>query len=121
MPRRENKSMPKVENAFLYSDAGSFPVGGREWEAWIVGSTAFYFFSPAGTFTARKELRAGSWYWYAYRKHQGKLYKLYMGKSEDLAPARLVEVADQLESRIRSHVAAATTKSGSGVRQAVGF
>jgi hypothetical protein len=117
MPRRENKSMPKVENAFLYSDAGSFPVGGREWSSWITASTAFYFFSPAGTFTARKELRSGGWYWYAYRKHQGKLYKRYMGKSEELTNELLVETAEQLDSRTRSHAAAAATKGGSGVRQ----
>ena len=102
MPRRENKSMPKVESAFLYSDAGSFPVGGREWSEWITSHTAFYFQHPAGTFTARKELRSGGWYWYAFRKHQSKLYKLYMGKSEEITSARLVEIARLLDERIRA-------------------
>ena len=121
MPRRENKSMPKVESGYLYTDDGSFRVDSSEWEAWITSHTAFYFASPVGTFTARKELRSGGWYWYAYRKHQSKLYKLYAGKSEELTSSRLVEIAGLLESRIVSHAAAAATKSGSGVRQAVGF
>ena len=117
MPRHENKSMPKVESGYLYTDEGSFPIAGREWEPWLVSHIAFYFASPAGTYTARKELRSGGWYWYAFRRHQGKLYKLYMGKSEELGPARLAQVAGDLDSRVRSHVAEATTKSGSSVRQ----
>ena len=100
MPRRENKDMPKVLSGFLYSDAGSFAVGSPAWSDWVIGTTAFYFESPVGTFTARKELRSGSWYWYAYRKRAGRLSKLYLGKSEELTNERLAKVAQLLERRV---------------------
>ena len=96
MPRRENKSMPKVESGYLYSDEQSFALGSESWREWLVSALAFYFASPNGTFTARKELRSGGWYWYAYRRYRGRLAKLYLGKSEDLNTERLVEVARKL-------------------------
>ena len=101
MPRRENRDMPKVESGYLYSDAGSVAVDSPQWSAWLVEHTAFYFESTTGTFTARKELRAGSWYWYAYRKRQGVLSKRYMGKSEELTGSRLAAVAELLDRRVR--------------------
>ena len=97
MPRRENRDMPRVESGFLYSDAGSVAVGGAEWLTWLQSHTAFYFESTVGTFTARRELRSGSWYWYAYRKRQGKLSKRYLGKSAELSSSRLGEVAQLLD------------------------
>jgi LuxR family transcriptional regulator, maltose regulon positive regulatory protein len=100
MPRRENRNMPRVESGYLYADAGSLAVDGQEWLPWVESHTAFYFESPGGTFTARRELRSGSWYWYAYRKHKGRLSKLYLGKSVELTGARLVEVAELLDRRV---------------------
>ena len=100
MPRSENRTMPKVESGFLYSDEVSFPLDTALWREWLGSKTAFYFQSPRGTFTARRELRSGSWYWYAYRKHQGKLFKRYLGKSDELTAGRLAEVAELLDSRV---------------------
>ena len=100
MPRRENKTMPKVESGYLYTDAGSVALDSPEWISWVEAHTAFYFESTTGTFTARKELRSGGWYWYAYRKHLGKLSKCYLGKSQELTSSRLVEVAELLDRRV---------------------
>jgi LuxR family maltose regulon positive regulatory protein len=97
MPRRENRNMPKVESGYLYADVGSLAVDSPEWLSWVQSHTAFYFQSTGGTFTARRELRSGSWYWYAYRKRQGKLLKRYIGKSEELTSVRLGEVARDLD------------------------
>src|SRR5207302_1541121 len=56
-----------------------------------------------GSYTARKE-RAGNhrggWYWKAYRTYQGRLYRAYLGKREDLTLARLHEIALTLSARI---------------------
>src|SRR5258708_37665701 len=49
------------------------------------------------TFTARKEQRPGGWYWYAYRRSQGKLHSVYLGKSEELTLERLNTTAEGLE------------------------
>jgi len=100
MSRRENQNMPKVESGYLYSDAAGCAVDSPAWISWLEGHTAFYFESTVGTFTARKELRRGSWYWYAYRKHRGKLKKQYLGKSVELTGARLLSGAEALEWRI---------------------
>jgi len=49
------------------------------------------------TFTARKEQRPGGWYWYAYRRSQGKLHNVYLGKTEELTLERLNATAETLE------------------------
>lgn len=100
MPRRENRSMPRVESGLLYTEDQSVRLDTAEWWAWLSSYRAFYFTSPKGTFTARRELRSGSWYWYAYRKHASKLFKIYLGRSSELSFMRLGEVAELLDRRI---------------------
>jgi predicted ATPase len=70
-----------------------------EWYAWLGIASMFTFRSATGTFTARKERagnKRGGWYWKAYRKHEGKLFSAYIGKSESLTIERLHTVAAQL-------------------------
>src|SRR5436305_803063 len=74
-------------------------VGSSEWYSWLATVTTFAFSSDSGSFTARKERvgnARGSWYWKAYRKRDGRLYRAYLGKSEDLTLARLNTVATLL-------------------------
>ncbi|MFL5658243.1 MAG: tetratricopeptide repeat protein [Ktedonobacteraceae bacterium] len=71
-------------------------VGSPEWYSWLATVTTFAFSSDSGSFTARKERvgnARGGWYWKAYRKREGRLYRAYLGKSEDLTLARLNTVA----------------------------
>jgi LuxR family maltose regulon positive regulatory protein len=102
MPRQENKTTPKIMGGVLYNDDGAFSVGSEEWWFWLshASVTTFYMESNLGTFTARIETRNGSFYWYAFRKHQNKLYKAYIGKTDDLTLARLTQVAEQLDKKI---------------------
>ncbi len=70
-----------------------------EWYAWLGIASMFTFRSATGTFTARKERagnKRGGWYWKAYRKHEGKLFSAYIGKSESLTIERLHTVAARL-------------------------
>lgn len=46
--------------------------------------------------TLRKEKRSGKYHWYAYRRKGGKLYKRYVGYSENLTEERLLEVAAKM-------------------------
>ncbi|HEV7665610.1 MAG TPA: AAA family ATPase, partial [Chloroflexota bacterium] len=83
-------------------------------DATIVGSGAwrraldddhqggFRFESPRGHFTARREARRNVSYWYAYRKSQGKIYKLYLGRSSELTRERLDDVAQTLQARLET-------------------
>jgi LuxR family maltose regulon positive regulatory protein len=69
------------------------------WWNWLADQKRFYYQS-AMPFTARQEKRRNGMFWYAYRKHQGKLYKVYLGASNQLTSERLVEGARQLTDKI---------------------
>lgn len=80
-------------------------VGSPAWYAWLATATTFAFSGPSGTFTARKEQvgnNRGGRYWKAYRKRKGALYHAYLGKSEELTPARLQAVAAMLVHQLNS-------------------
>jgi predicted ATPase/DNA-binding CsgD family transcriptional regulator len=72
------------------------------WFAWLPTASTFAFLGEQGTFTARKERagsRRGGEYWKAYRRRRGKLYRAYLGKSEELTLERLQAVALALASK----------------------
>jgi len=98
------RSTPRVDGPLLVGSAGAasiIAVGSPAWFAWLEQSTAFAFTSAQGGFTARKERRGQSgWYWKAYRKHQGTLHRAYLGKSADLTLERLQAVASELAERV---------------------
>lgn len=84
----------------------SILVGSEQWFSWLheETSTIFSFHALNGSYTARKERagnRRGGWYWKAYRKHQGKQYRAYLGKSEELTLDRLNAIALTLSLRIQ--------------------
>ncbi|GAC1405137.1 MAG: hypothetical protein NVSMB49_24240 [Ktedonobacteraceae bacterium] len=74
------------------------PLGSADWYRWLADerNRSFSFKSSQGHFTARRERQRNTWYWYAYRKRNGKLHKLYLGKPEELTQARLEAVAHTL-------------------------
>ena len=97
------RSIPKVREGSLlqHSEEGTpthaIPIGTSEWYTWLGLHYSFTFETPRMTFTVRKEQRPGGWYWYAYRRRQGKLHSAYLGKSEDLSLERLNAAAGSLE------------------------
>ncbi len=99
MPRT---SRPIVRNNQLFLDAaqpGAFDaieVGSTQWYAWLARNQGFLFEGGTGHFTARRETRRGSEYWYAYRRRDGKFSKTYLGKSEELTPERLEQASAHL-------------------------
>ena len=101
MPRRR---IPQVIDGQLtpFDAAGTalpaIPVGSPAWYSWLAdpASQSFAFRSSLATFTARREQRHGSTYWYAYKTHDGRLRKEYLGKPEELSLERLQAVAARL-------------------------
>src|SRR6266699_3809633 len=79
-----------------FGQATHLMVDTPDWYAWLSTASTFTFHGEHGTFTARKE-RAGSGrggeYWKAYRRRNGKLYRAYLGKSEELTLEQLKSVA----------------------------
>ncbi len=71
-------------------------VGSLAWYGWLSTARTFAFRGTFGTFTARKEQagnKRGGEYWRAYRKREGTLHRVYLGKSEELTLDRLNAVA----------------------------
>jgi hypothetical protein len=99
MTRKEHKATPKVLWQTLSSDSAAVPVESALWFDWLAHNALFYLESPSGTFTARRELRNGAAFWYAFRRHRNTLYKAYLGRTVDLTHARLLAVARQLAER----------------------
>ncbi len=72
-----------------------------EWFAWLETLRSFHFTGKQGLFTARKDQKKrGKGYWYAYRKHQKRLFISYLGITEKLTLAHLEEVATALEQKM---------------------
>jgi LuxR family maltose regulon positive regulatory protein len=74
-------------------------VGSAEWFAWLERVKTFFFRDAEHPFTARKQLRSGHWYWYAQRRHNGRLRSVYIGKTADLTLERLHSVAQTLMAK----------------------
>lgn len=104
MPRREHKRTSIVISGWLYHNTGAIRLETPEWWEWLKSASTFYFECSEGTFTARCESRSpkGS-YWFAYRRVRTKLHNRYIGKSESLTMARLVEIARQLDEKMRGN------------------
>lgn len=96
-------SLPKVRDGFLLQQiaeeisVGPITIGTAEWYTWLEHHRSFCFEAQGCSFTARKERRPGGWYWYGYRRMQGKLHRAYIGKTARLTLERLNEVAKILE------------------------
>jgi LuxR family maltose regulon positive regulatory protein len=76
-------------------------VGSPAWFTWLMDDQprSFHFRHPHGSFTARRERKHQQWYWYAYRRVDGKLQRAYLGKPIDLTLDRLVAVATAFAHR----------------------
>jgi hypothetical protein len=97
------KTPPIVKDGILtYYEHGSFAqmeVDSSTWYTWLETASSFAFRSVHGSFTARQERagnRRGSPYWRAYCTREGKLHRVYLGKSQELTFERLIAVATAL-------------------------
>ncbi len=96
MSRRENRTTPIVISGGLYTDdetPAGIPVGSPAWFAWLEAGTTFYYTSLQGTFSAHcEQRRRGGRYWIAYRRRDGVLHRVHLGKADHLTRKRLEEV-----------------------------
>lgn len=94
------------DDAHVYETHTATPVFAVEspvWYAWLEQINTFTFQGRQGIFTARKERVAngrGDQYWRAYRRHKGRLYRVYLGKTAHLTLARLNNAAETLTMRM---------------------
>src|SRR5215472_18893559 len=97
------QSIPRARDGTLHRPAvegtslDPIPIGTAAWFSWLELHRAFSFATGRLTFTVRKEQRRGGWYWYAYRRSQGRLHSFYLGKSAEMTLQRLDEAAAAFE------------------------
>lgn len=78
-----------ITNSIEIKKSNPIEIGSPDWNDWLIKNHGFKYEGSTGHFTARCELRRGIGYWYAHRRRDGKLYKTYLGKSEELDSDRL--------------------------------
>lgn len=75
------------------------------WYAWLETATTFTFTCDEGTFTAHKARagnQRGGWYWRAYQRKQGRLFRCYLGVSPNVTLSKLCEAARRLAADTES-------------------
>src|SRR5215469_14605632 len=104
--KNQAEAIPVVQDETLsYQRSGQdehLLVGTPAWYAWLSTARTFAFRGAMGTFTARKEPasnKRGGEYWRAYRRRDGRLHRLYLGKVEELTLDRLRAVAAALSEQ----------------------
>ncbi len=83
------------------------PHNHEHWLSWLDTRTSFSFQGRSGRLSVLKESRLrGDGYWYAYRRHDGKIVKKYLGRTSDLSIERLEEAARALNGEEGEHMPA---------------
>ena len=80
-------------------------IGDVNWNAWIKHpDTKSFSYMPNNQkdmlITLRREKRANGQFWYAFKKLDNKLHKIYVGKAEDLNAEKLNEAATTMHVKI---------------------
>ncbi len=83
------RQKPTVRDGVLRTGGLDVRVASADFQHWLNANRSFVFEGEFGRFSARRETRRGQFYWYAYRRQDGKLRKAYLGRAEDLTLAQL--------------------------------
>jgi LuxR family maltose regulon positive regulatory protein len=116
MKQAATKAIVSGEMLIFQEEAREIAVGSSAWYGWLERAHSFSFKSSEGTFTAHKARPAnqrGGWYWYAYRRRHGRLYRSYLGASSSLTLERLQQAARQLVDQSVQPSSPATTEQPS--------
>lgn len=109
---RERAELEQVEGS-----GGTIRLDSAAWWAWLGAASTNRFAYPiadpkagwiCGRMTVRKEQRRrGGDYWVAYWRANGRLRKIYLGRSEQVSALRLAAVAAQFLTMTRAASSAA--------------
>ncbi len=102
------RRLPLVADHFLRlleEPSDPIVVGSEAWYCWLATEQhqSFAYMNQLGTFTVRRERRRQHGYWYLYHKHEGKLRKAYLGKTEEVTLERLNAVTVTVVGRSDLH------------------
>lgn len=77
--------------------------GTDAWHAWLQANQQFHYKGEVERYSARKEMRRGIAYWYAYKRIEGVLSKKYLGKGKDLSLDTLQAIEDEFIKETWKH------------------
>ncbi len=102
------RNTPRIFGTQLLVEPRSIEINSTAWFEWLETNSSFIFESEDKSLglSARREQRNGSWYWYAYRRKNGKLRSAYLGRSEEINLDHLREVALTLDKSLNGSPAA---------------
>jgi hypothetical protein len=105
-------NLPRISEQWVYGvevPAGCVQLDTPAWFGWLAAETTRRFSYPlfdpqlgyiVGFVTVRKEQRQrGSAYWVAYRRREGHVRKVYLGRSETVTSQRLQAVGWRLQGK----------------------
>lgn len=87
---------PIVHNGTIYPDEICKPIEleTAQGKQWLQANEMFLYIGNVERFSARKEKRRNTVYWYAYKRIEGILSKKYLGKSSELTIETLENAED---------------------------
>jgi len=85
-----------VQSDTLLIDPSPITVGSPQWFEWLTTHKKFNFQCESGHFIAQSETRRARDYWYAYRRRDGKLDKIYLGKTGQITCERMEQACVSL-------------------------
>lgn len=93
------RNTPRLSGTSLLVEPFPIEISSPAWFDWLETNASFIFEGPGGSpgLSARRERRNGSWYWYAYRRQNGRLRNAYLGRAEEINLDRLREAALSLD------------------------
>ncbi len=93
--------------------------GSSAWFDWLSRIPSFTFSGQHGHLTIRQESRSRGTYWYAYRRVGGRMAKRYLGRTAELTPAHLEQVAIELATDALSFRQDTPIRGGARARRLV--
>ncbi len=101
----QKRQLPIVDDGYLYvgeNNEKRIPVDSPAWFRALSDLRSFVYKESDYYLTIRSEKRRNSYYWYGYRRIDGKLKKIYLGRDADLtleklksSAAKIVELRSQ--------------------------
>jgi hypothetical protein len=91
MARKSSKKTAVVTSGTLYTDDEytGMRLSSSDWVSWLSLGITFYYECSSGGFTVRSEQRRQGLSWYAFKKINGRLQKVYVGRSAAVRVDRL--------------------------------
>ncbi|GCF08447.1 LuxR family transcriptional regulator [Dictyobacter arantiisoli] len=114
------RNIPVVVDTYLWlsdqasEETRSIAVASHEWFRWLADeqNKSFSFRQDGATMTVRHERQRNGWYWYAYRKPAGRIYKAYLGRPAEITLQRLIEAATMLGQKADNDILSLQASQG---------